>query len=377
MSSPPTDLARATNRFALSLWSHAPAGNVAISPASVATALVILWGGAKGDTATQIQSMLQLEGEPDALLSRWGLLYRSLAESPRDITLHVANRLYGERSYPFDTVYFTIIRKAFDVWIEPVDFSIEPEAVRQKINTWVAEQTRQRITDLLPPRSIDRETRLAIVNAIYFLGNWASAFDPAQTRPREFYVDGKKPKQVPTMSKQARLRFAAAGGASLVELPYEGGSAAMYVIVPDARDGLAALEQQLATKLPALQSKLTEQDVAVSLPRFTIDPSGPLDLTGALRALGMTDAFDGRRADFTNIAKPKSEQDRLSVSAVLHKAFVKVDEQGTEAAAATAIVMPRGRPRIAQLVADHPFLFAIVDRASGLILFMGRVVDPT
>jgi serpin B len=372
---PPTDIAHANNHFALALWPKAGAGNVALSPASIATALTITWGGAKGETAAQMQKVLGLEGEPDILLSRWGNLYKSL-KSP---TLKMANRLYGEKSFNIDTTYFTIVRHAFDVWIEPIEFAADPDGSRTKINTWVAGETEQRIKDLLPPRSIVADTRLVIVNAIYFLADWAQPFDANLTQPRDFFVGGATAKPVPTMSQTSSFSYANSEGASLVELPYKDKRTSMYLLVPDARDGLPALETKLEPTLKSLQSKLASQRVALSLPRFTIDPPASIDLAKALQELGIVDAFDRGKADFSNIAKPKTSADRLSISAVFHKAFVKVDEKGTEAAAATAVTMPRAGgmpPKATELRVDHPFLFVIADKPSGLILFIGRVVDP-
>jgi serpin B len=374
---PPTDLARASNRFAFALWARAGGGNTAISPASIATALTIAWGGAKGETAAQMRRILHLEGEPDELLSRWGALSRALQDDKRGLTLRVANRLYAERSYPVDTVYFGIIRKAFDVWIEPVDFSSAPDDVRVRINDWVAEQTAQRIKDFMAPGSITPDTKMVIVNAIYFLADWATPFDPGLTRPSEFYTGGKTKKLVPTMSHRGQLRHASAGGATLVDLPYAGDSASMYVVLPDARTGLASLEKKLEGTLKTLQQQLAVKTVAVQLPRFTIEPSQPMQLAKELQALGMVDAF-GERADFTNIAMPRDERDRLRLSSVLHKAVVKVDERGTEAAAATASagLGAGAAPQTVVVRVDRPFLFVIVDRTSGMILFIGRVVDP-
>jgi serpin B len=373
-SAPPTDLARASNHFALSLWKHAGAGNVALSPASIATALTITWGGAKGDTATQMQKVLGLEGAPDVLLSRWGNLYKSLKQD----SLKMANRLYGEKSFSIDTTYFTIVRHAFDVWIEPIEFAADPDGSRTKINTWVAGETNQRIKDLLPPRSIDAETRLVIVNAIYFLADWAHPFNASLTQPRDFFVDGKTARPVPTMTQTSSFLHANAGGASLIELPYADKRTSMYLLVPDARDGLPAIEATLDSTFKSLQQKLANQRVALSLPRFTIDPPTSIDLARILQGLGIVDAFSPEKADFSNIAKPKTPADKIFISAVFHTAFVKVDEKGTEAAAATAVAMPRGGPppKSVELRVDHPFLFVIADKPSGLILFIGRVTDP-
>jgi serpin B len=377
---PPTDLVKGANQLAVELWSKLPTtGNLAVSPASIAVPLTVAWGGAKGTTAAQLQKLLGFSGPADVVLSRWGNLARSLVDPKRPVTLKIANRLYAEKTYEVDTTYFTVARHAMDVWIEPVDFVSSTEEVRAKINTWVAEQTEQRIKNLLPPRSVGPATKLVIVNAIYFLGDWAKPFEVAQTKPREFWVNGTTSAQLPTMQKLDQLSIARGEGASLVELPYKGNSLAMYVLVPDARDGLTALEKQVGATLKALQPKLAAQQVLLLLPKFTIDPPEPLRLDTALQALGVTDAFDPTAADFTGMANPKDPRDRLFVSGVIHKAFVKVDEKGTEAAAATAIAAPGGGPppKPVELRVDHPFLFVIVDKPTGLILFMGRVVDPS
>jgi serpin B len=164
----------------------------------------------------------------------------------------------------------------------------------------------------------------------------------------------------------------------MIELPYKGDGMAMYVIAPDARDGLPAIEKNLEATLRALQPKLAEQEVVFTLPTFTIDPPESMRLDKALQTLGMKDAFDPTAADFTGMANPKDPRERVFVSSVIHKAFVKVDERGTEAAAATALGAPGGAPppKATELHVDRPFLFAILDRASGLIMFLGRVVDP-
>lgn len=376
---PPTDLVKGANQFALALWQHMPLGNLAVSPASVAIPLTIAWGGSRGTTQAQLQKTLGLPGERhDVLLSRYGKLAKSLVDGSRQVTLKIANRLYAEKTYEVDTTYFTIARHAFDVWIEPVDFIGSAETVREKINTWVAEQTEQRIKDLVAPRSLSAATKLVIVNAIYFLGDWATPFDTALTQPRDFWVNGITKKQVPTMFARRTFRYASGSGASLIELPYKGNSLAMYVIVPDARDGIAKLDKHIEPTLRTLQPKLADQDVALTLPTFTIDPPDAMKLDQPLQALGLKDAFDPQTADFTGLANPKDPAQRLYVSSVIHKAFVKVDEKGTEAAAATAITAPTGGPppKATELHVDHPFLFAIVDKQSGLILFLGRVVDP-
>ena len=370
-------LVKGNNNFALELWGRVGKGNQAMSPASISTALAMAWAGAKGATASQMKKVLHFEGTADAITSQWARISLALQDPNRPLKLRMANRLYGDKHFTFDTTYFTITRKAFDAPLEMVDFVGASEEQRQKINQWVAERTEQRIKDLLPAGAITKLTRLVIVNAIYFLADWQQPFDKAATSDQPFHGVGKK---VPTMHGRFHLQLARGDGAALLELPYKEASAAMYILLPEKKDGLADVERKLSATLKALQMKLASAEVMVALPKFTIDPSQPIELSKELAALGMTDAFDQTKADFTGIANPTDPKDRLAISAVLHKAFVKVDEKGTEAAAATAIAVATGAAPVAppeKFIADHPFLFLIVDKATGLILFIGRVVDPS
>ncbi|HEX5063938.1 MAG TPA: serpin family protein [Kofleriaceae bacterium] len=372
-------LVKGSNNFALELWAHAGTGNTAISPLSISTALAMAWAGAKGTTGEQMQKTMRLEGGTDLLVSQFARIATALQDPKRPLTLRIANKLFVDAHYDLDPVYMAITKNAFAAPVQPAEFQNDPDGVRTAINTWVEQQTEKRIKDLIPPRAIDRETRVVIVNAIYFLANWAEQFEPTATHPADFFVDGTQKKQVPTMHKQDTFKLAKADGAAMLELPYEGGSASMYILLPDKPDGLPALEKKLPATLRTLQSKLVDDTVMVSLPRFTIEPGEPMRLAETLKTLGMTDAFDRDNADFTGISNPTDPKDRLFIGEVLHKAFVKVDEKGTEAAAATAVVMPRGAgmpPKATPFTADHPFLFLIVDRSSGLILFIGRVVEP-
>jgi len=373
-----TALVKGNNNFALELWGRAGTGNQAMSPASISTALAMAWAGAKGTTAEQMKKVLHFEGTNDEIVQQWARIALALQDANRPFKLRLANRLYGDKHYSFDTIYFTITRKVFDAPLEMVDFQGAAEEQRQKINKWVAERTEQRIKDLLPPRMIDSSTRLVLVNALYFLADWDHPFEQQATFDQPFHGVAK---QVPTMHASGQYLLARGEGAALLELPYKGGSAAMYVLLPDKKDGLAAIEHKLAPTIKALQLKLASKQVTLALPKFTIDPSHPLELSSQLAALGMPDAFDAAKSDFTGIANPPKPDDRLAISAVLHKAFVKVDEKGTEAAAATAVVAVAGSapppaPR-EQFIADHPFLFLIVDKSTGLILFIGRVVEPS
>ena len=375
-------LATASNTFGFDLWSRvrgAP-GNLSISPASISTALAMTWGGAKGDTAAEMKQALRLGVDADAAMTGWGQLAAALQDRSRSLVLRIANRLFGEETYRFEAAYLEKTRAAYGAPLEAIDFAKAPEPARAHINKWVADQTEQRIKDLLPPRSIVSDTRLVLVNAIYFLADWKDPFEKHATREQPFTVAPGKTRPAMLMVRRGSYRMAKADGVSVLELPYAGGDAAMLVVLPDRVDGLEAVEKTLdAAKLAAWTQALAPQELLVWLPRFVVDPPAAMELSKPLQALGMARAFDRERADFTAIANPPKPADRLYIGAVFHKAFVKVDEKGTEAAAATAVAMPRGggAPRpVPEFKADHPFLFFIVDKASGLVLFMGRVAEP-
>jgi len=375
-------LARGSNQFAFELHRvlRAQPGNLAFSPASISIALAMTWSGARGTTAAQMGKVLHLQGAPGTVMPEAGALLKALNDPARtSYTLRVANRLFVEKTYPLLPAYLAQVA-AFDAPAEPTDFRHAPEPARQHINQWVARQTADRIRDLLAPNSINDQTRLALVNALYLLADWLKPFAHERTQPRPFHAPAGA-HDVPTMLQVETFDYAEAPGLQLLEMRYRGEELAMDVLLPATPTGLDALEKDIdATRLAGWLAALKPERLFVSLPRFTIDPAGPIVLSDALQALGMTEAFDRERADFTALANPPSPADRLVISQVFHKAFVKVDEKGTEAAAATAVVMARAgsaapaRPK--EFVADHPFLFVIRDLRSGLILFLGRVTDP-
>jgi len=366
-------LADASNAFGFDLYGQlrSQPGSLALSPASISIALGMTWGGARGNTAAEMQQVLHLSGDPDEISRTWGALSAALQDPKRAMTLRIANRLYGEQGYAFAPSFLDQTAAGYGAPLEPVDFVGDPEAQRSKINGWVSDRTEQRIEDLLPAGSIDDTTRLVLVNAINFLADWASPFPKEDTTSAQFSTSATTHTTVSMMHQTGTFAIAHADGASLLELPYQGGDAAMWIVLPDAVDGVGAVEQSLdAKKLAALSKAAAPAGLDVSIPRFTIDPAGSTELSAPLEALGMRDAFSPA-ADFTGIAPDGS----LSISGVFHKAFVKVDEKGTEAAAATAVVMDEAAmipPTLPKFTADHPFLYFIVDKGSGLVLFMGR-----
>jgi serpin B len=375
-------VAAGNNAFAFDLFAKigAAKGNVAFSPASIFSALTMVWGGARGETAAEIQRLLHAEGPQQQAVEAAGKVTASFSRLDGKLTLRVANRLFGEKSYSFEGSYLDQTKTWFGAPLQPLDFKNDPESGRANINQWIATATNDRIKDLLPPGSVSTDTRLVLTNAIYFLGQWKAAFLKEATRDEPFHPTPTDSKNVPMMHQSETLGFAAIGGVKVLELPYTGGEVGMTLVLPDALDGLEAIEKQLSPQTFATWiGALHQSEVDVSIPRFEVDPPRPIALKPQLQALGMKLAFE-RTADLTGIANPPSPEERLFISAVFHKAFVKVDEKGTEAAAATAVLaeavasVPPPKP---EFRADHPFLFFLRDLRSGLILFMGRVADPT
>ena len=374
--------ATSRNAFAVDLHRQVrSAGNFAVSPFSVSTALAMTFDGARGDTAAEMQRVLHFDVDRSAVLTRSSQLSSALTDSTEPVRIRLANRLYAEASYHFEPSYLERAKTAFGAPLEAVDFIHASDAARSRINGWVADETQQKMRDLIPPMGVNGSTRLVLVNAIHFLGDWAGPFEASATMPQQFFVSPNDAKLVPTMQKQALLPVFAGDGVRLLELDYRGGRFDMLIVLPDEKDGLARLEARLSsTQLESWAGAARPQTVSVSLPKFELNPDQPLSLGDALAALGMPLAFDRGRADFTGIANPRDPSDRLHIDKVFHKAFVKVDEKGTEAAAATAVAVGyAGVPPPAptnEFRADHPFLFVIREKSTGLFLFMGRVVDP-
>ncbi len=372
-------LVTGSNTFGFNLWRKLDAKpNLAFSPTSISVALAMTATGARAATATQMKQVMAVPDLDDAALAHgWGDFAAALQNDGRGITLRMANRLFGEKTYTFEAPYLALTRDAFRAPFEPTDFVGAFEPSRTHINTWVADQTAQRINDLIPAGQLTSDTRLVLVNAIYMLANWETEFEPRMTMPKPFYAP--KRHDVPMMERTGVYAHAKLDGTTLVELPYKDGTTSMLVVMPK---DLAAAEQTLtAETFGAWRAALSAKRITLSLPKFKIDPPVAVELSKVLADLGIKDAFDKDRADFTGMANPKAAEDRLYISKVFHKAFVAVDEKGTEAAAATAVVMAKAGSAAPtepppEVTFDHPFLFFVIDRASGLVMFMGRVVDP-
>ena len=328
-----------------------------------------------------MKKAMHLSGDPAQVMTDAGQLSSALTAKNRPLTLRIANRLFGEKSFAFEQDYLERTQAAFGAPLEAVDFVKAAEPARVKINGWVEKQTEKLIKDLIPPGALNADTRLVLVNAIYFLADWETPFNKASTSPRPFHARGTQTKNVPTMELTLGIRHAEVPGAAIAELPYKGGDSSMLVVLPKDKNGLAKLEALLdAAKLDAWIGKLESKRVHVVLPKLEIKPPKSIELAKPLSELGMSVAFDRAKADFTGIANPPRPQDRLFISSVVHKAFVRVDEKGTEAAAATAVTMSAATSMPApplDFVVARPFLFFIRDHASGIVLFIGRVTDPS
>ncbi len=376
--------ARASNALGFDLYANVRSarGNVALSPLSITSALAMAWVGARGKTAAGMKRTLHLVEGGDDLLPAIAAL---AAPSDGPATLRVANRLFVEQSYPLLPAYTAAVAAAFQARPEAVDFLHASDAGRARVNAWVERETEGHIKDLIPPAGVNDGTHVVLANAMYFKGQWARPFDESLTSAQPFRKTPWSSTLVPTLYRLGTYSFAATSGVEVIELPYAIGQAgqvlAMTVVLPETVDGLAALEARLS---PALLDSWTgatiSEHVELWLPRVELVPGEPLRLGAALRALGMARAFDPAAADFTGIAAPSSPDDRMVLDDVFHKAFVKIDEEGTVAATATGGEVGLSglgpAPAYKQFKADHPFLFFVRDMRTYAILFMGRVSDP-
>jgi serpin B len=376
---PPADHA-----FACALYKQLAArgDNLVVSPASLRSVLTMTWAGARSATEEQMRRVLGLpDDRTDTLDQARAERVRAAEASKSEAALRVANRLYANQACALEPKFIEETTAVFGASVEALDLQQDAEGSRQRINDWVAGETADKIRNLLPRDAIDAQTQLVIANAVHFLGKWAAQFQKYSTRPAPFFAADGTSRDVPTMQQTSSLRHAQVDGVQVLEMPYVGDTLAMTFLLPSARDGLADLEARLSPQQLAMWvSAARVERVMVKLPKFTIEPQATLAVAPLLRELGMPLAFDDQRADFTGIA-PVTDRGRLFIGEVFHKAFVRVDEQGTEAAAASAVAMPFGaavmQDRPVEFRADHPFMFVLRDLRTGTLHFVGRVVSPS
>lgn len=386
-----------TNGFAFDLYRELldehPDENVFASPVSIALALAMTYAGADGETREQMREVLRYQLDDEEVHEAFAALQNELdarsehdpdgnsagenGEEKQPFELSVANSMWGQSEYPFEQDFLDTLEMYYGDGFREVDFGSDFEGAREDINDWVADETEDRIEELLPEGALDSLTRLVLVNAVYFLANWEHTFPEHATTEKSFTALSGSTHEVPMMHHtDVTVPYTEVDGAQAVDLPYVGGEVSMLVILPP--DGeFESYEQSFdGETLTAIVENLERTEGRVELPRFEIE--GTFQLGKRLESMGMVDAFDPEAANFERIADPAETDENLYVWEVYHDTFVSVDEKGTEAAAATGVVVgDESAPMDPfEFVADRPFLFAIRDRPTGAILFFGRAIDP-
>jgi len=378
----------ANDDFALRLYSRLrkPHSNLFFSPFSVRSVLAMAFAGARGETAAQMREGLRVPSSDEELHAGFGEIIERLNRGGGgEYEMTVANSLWGQDGAELQSEFVDRMARHWGGGMNLVDFRRDAEAARAAVNRWVEERTRQKILDLIPPGGLDGATRLVLANAVYVKGTWVYRFPEEQTSKQRFYLEGGDVLEVPLMKQKGDVRYFEGRDFQAVDLDYRGDDLSMLIVLPHAKDGLSNLEAKLSTRmLEDCATQARVRAVELYIPRFTMT-WGTVDLREALDALGMPLAFARGEADFSGMNGFEPPHDEsLFISAAFHKAFVEVNEEGTEAAAATAISMIfslGGSSPVQKYIpvfrADHPFLFAIRDRKSGAILFLGRMADPT
>jgi serpin B len=366
-----TNLVAGNSAFAFDFY-HAireTEGNLFVSPYSISSALAMVYAGARGETEQQIADTFHYNLPQDQLHAAFYALNDDLSnDSTKEaFQLSIANSLWGQEGYPFLAEYLDLIAANYKADLNIVDFGGATEQARQRINDWVREETEDKIKELFAKGTISSDTRLVLANAIYFKAEWETPFLVGTEDSTFYLIDGSQV-TVPMMSRRASTRYVVGDGYQAMELPYKGERTSMVIFLPD-EGRFEELEQGLSSEqIEAVLHTMDSTDVMLYMPKFEYETA--LELNDTLAAMGMPSAFISGQADFSGINGARS----LFISYVVHKAFVAVDEMGTEAAAATGVAMAESMPTVVR--ADHPFVFFIRDMQSGTILFVGRMLNP-
>lgn len=369
------------NAFALDLYRELKGGqgNLFYSPYSISQALAMTYAGARDTTEKEMAATLHFTLPQDRLHPAFNSLDQQLqtrgqgakGKDAKGFRLNIVNAIWGQKGYSFLSEYLDILAQNYGAGLRPLDFRSEPEICRQTINKWVEDQTEQRIRDLLKEGDVDALTRLVLTNAIYFNAAWANSFEKNVTQPAPFHLLDGSTVEVPMMRQSERMGYTTGEGYQSVSLPYDGGEMEMVVMLPD-QGKFAEFEQSLdAGKVKTIIESIAPTQVSLSFPRFKIESE--FGLGDALYHMGMPTAFSSL-ADFSGMTGTRE----LCISKVVHKTFVEVDEAGTEAAAATAVVMRATAMPLEpkEVTVDRPFIFLIRDIQTGSVIFIGRVVNP-
>ncbi|MEM8529490.1 MAG: serpin family protein [Chloroflexota bacterium] len=375
------DLAQRGNDFAAELYRQAITNsdqNLTFSPYSITQTFSMLYAGAQNETESelaQVFSYLPQETQHETLnaLDQQVTTPGSVTEGyGAPFELNIVNALWGQQNFPFREAFLTTLAQQYGAGMYTLDFVNQPDPARQTINDWVAQQTNDRIPELLPANSIDELTRMVLTNAVYFKATWSMPFNEAATQPGTFTLIDQSTVEIPMMQHDPiRTLYVEHESYQATRLGYAGNTVEMWVVLP-REDRFTAVEGQLSGAFfDELRNQAEQYDVTLSLPKFEIKSS--LQLKPLLQSMGVVTAFDKQTADFSAIV----EKPELFVADAFHESTIIVDEQGTEATAATgAIVIPQSMVQEAEMNINRPFIFAIVDRETGAILFLGRVMNP-
>lgn len=376
----PKNIAYNNNKFAFDLYRDiikSQKGNVFFSPYSISTALALTYAGTDHKTASEIAKAFYFQDNTDAFHYSYGAYSNTLMKNANgNIQLKIANRIWGEQSFKILPHYLQLTKKAYHSPLEKMSFKSSPENCRLSINSWVEKQTENRIQDLLPQGSITSDTRMVLTNAIYFKGDWLYQFDKHKTKKRKFNLNKTNNIKTEFMYNKGGMDYYANSKYQMLRLPYKGNKQSMILVLPKEADSLLSIEKNIKTSNFNYLFYNNKPEVELFLPKFKM--TLPLNLNNHLKNLGIHQAFN-YGADFSRL----NADGGLYISNVVHKAFIEIDEEGTEAAAATAVVITiesTAAPRkIKPIVfdANHPFLFYIIDNQTKAILFMGRLMNPS
>ncbi|MBW2984535.1 serpin family protein [Candidatus Woesearchaeota archaeon] len=363
----------ANNQFALDLYSKlkGEGGNVFFSPYSISTALAMTYEGARGQTAEEMKGVFYFP-DSDVMRPSFARIYNLINKEDKKYKLHTANALWAQQDYAFLPEYLGLVEQYYGGKTTNLDFVTKTEESRKIINDWVEDKTNNKIKDLIPPGAINAMTRLVLTNAIYFKGNWLKQFKKSDTYEADFRVSPDKTVKVEMMSmsgKESKFNYAETEELQILEMLYDGEELSMLLLLP-REDDITALENSLtAEKLDEWKGMLREREIVVNIPKFTFETK--YFMVPTLTEMGMPTAFSAN-ADFSGMDGTRN----LFISNVIHQAFVEVNEEGTEAAAATAVIVALTAMPTNMFIADHPFIFIIQERETGDILFLGKVMDP-
>ena len=402
---PPTEIVVAINSLGLDLYRQqvksANGANLLLSPYSISTALAMTYAGSGGATREEMQRVLHLPADHTATGAAFQALHRALAELVKQseqwevkakeygedttpLQLASANRLFVQQGFLLRKKFIDDTSRYFESALAELDFKHNPARAREVINEWVAGQTHDRIPEVLPVGQPTTKTRMALVNALYLKAAWENAFDEHLTKDEPFHLSRTHEAPVPTMLARRHFGYAKEHGFSVVTVPYQTGSLQLVLFVPDQPDGLATIEKKLTPQKLTECARTGTREVILHLPRFKLEPA-TVPLGKTLQALGLKTAFDQPESSANfDLMAPRTADGYLYIGEVFHKTWLSLDERGTEAAAATVVLMSfaatgmpsKPPPPPIEVKVDRPFLFAIEHVDSGACLFLGRVMDP-